>query len=54
MSGSFGFFIGDSGKGRSLRDPPLKIIVVVIERIIGVGVPLNLFSSTFFLHELLF
>jgi hypothetical protein len=24
MGGSFGFFTGGSGKGRSLRDPPSK------------------------------
>jgi len=47
-------FSGDQEREEALETHPLVIIVVVIERIIGVGIPLNLFSSTFYLHEFLF
>jgi hypothetical protein len=52
--GLLGSLPGDQEREEALETHLLKIIVVVIERIIRVGIPLNLFSSTFFLHELLF
>ncbi len=42
---------GDQEREEALETHPLKIIVVVIERIIRVGIPLNIISSTFVLHE---
>ena len=45
---------GDQEREEALETHPLVIIVVVVVRIIGVDIPLNLISSAFVLHDVLF
>ncbi len=51
--GLLGSLPGDQEREEALETHLLKIIVVAIERIIGVDIPLSLISSSFVLHEFL-